>query len=387
MKLVFFDEMPASPISCPRSINRLSQWVSQGRELAAKASDRASLTIKKKLSKQNVSAPFVITRTDHALSHEQYFRPLELSIYLPGNRLSDLPGFECIDFTVTGELQVPPKALLRARSENTLQPITKMTRRPAVSMVGERQLDYWQQRQLSLISTRPPSACEGLSSHPVYWTSLPGLPSQCEIIRRLSPMAEEDETSPVLRQDIGSMCLSFPPVEDEVERQASPAPDAASLPPASIQVPYRKPQRPDAARLRSSNCTRISQWLSYPFPSARTTSLDVQKSQFYQCAISPPLREHLNGYSGSRSRGFSASTVGSNVGSLTESLASMTSLTTAQTVYSPRSRSDTLRSCGRRVTVVEGEGLPDVPDLYAHDRDTESGKMPVAVFVGEGMAF
>ncbi len=195
MKLVFYDEMPKSPGPRPGSARRMSHWVSQGKEFATKASDRASLTIKKKLSRPNISAPLPVTTRDSISSRGPQFSALELSIYEPGNRLSDLPEFEHVAFTDLGEIQVPPKALIRTRSENMLQSFCQpSTTRPTISMVGERQLDYWQQRSSSLVSQQPRSVFEGLNSHPVYWDSFSGLPPPNDaIIKPLSPTAEEEE--------------------------------------------------------------------------------------------------------------------------------------------------------------------------------------------------
>lgn len=220
-----------------------------------------------------------------------------------------------------------------------------MTRAPAVSMVGERQLDYWQQRPTISTSTRPPSACKGLSSHPTCRTSLPGLPPQHEAIRTLSPMAEEEGAGPE------KMNLDFPPVEEDGQLQASPGPAvSAALPPPSIQIPsYKKLPRPDAGRLNSFKHSRVSQWISQPSSPARTAFLDCRASRLYLCATSPSPPPHGHSFSPQsdpRSRSSSASTLTSSIGSATESSAGMTSLTTAQTVPSPKSRSDTLRSCG-----------------------------------------
>jgi hypothetical protein len=403
MKLVFYDEMPNSPGLRPSSARRMSHWVSQGRELASKASDRASLTIKRKLSKQTIRTPLTILKVDDPPLRRHNFRPLELSIYLPGNRLSDLPGFENINFTDEGEIQVPPKALIRSRSEDILQSFPKITDRPIPSMVGERQLDYWQPRPSSAVSQRPPSSCEALNSHPVRWTSFPGLPPQTEAtIKPLSPMAEVEETSPIIPNAVDNVVLEFPPVQEEeqLHRPTEPVVTSTIQNPLTIQVPYKQPHRPNPARLNSFTTTRISQWLSRSSLSTTTrtaASLDTPRPQFYQCALSPPPNQNQNSFSHSRSRSFSVSTLASSIGSPTESLASMTSMTTAPTVQSPRSRSGTLRSLGKRVLVVEEEEevetLPGIPALYAQVQGQEGaglGKMQtggVADSVGPGTAF
>jgi hypothetical protein len=382
MKLVFYDEMPTSPAPRPGSAYRVSHWVSQGRNLASKASDRASISIKRKLSKQHISAPLSFTTANNFPTRKGQFRTLELSIYLPGNRLSDLPKFQSADFSETGEIQVPSKALIHARSEDILPSLSNTSSRPTMSMVGERQLDYWQQRSSSAEPQRPPSSCEGLNSHPVYWTSLPGLPPPCEAVKTLSPMAEEEGSTPTSKT-ADKHVLEFLPIEEE-QHSAPPSP-ASPLPPLTIQVPYKTPLRPDPPRLNSFHQNRISQWLSRSSSSIKTDSLDAQRSQFYQCAISPPVQQHS--FAHPRSRSFTASMIASSAGSPTESLASMTSMTTAPTVHSPRSRSGTLRSLGKRVTVVQEESLPEVPHVYAQAREIDVGKSAIAGAARLGMAF
>jgi hypothetical protein len=396
MKLVFYDEMPKSPGFPPGSANRVSHWVSQGKDFASKTSDRASLTIKKKLSKQNISVPLAVARADDVPLRRQHFRPLELSIYLPGNRLSDLPEFGDVDFTDEGEIQIPPKALLRSRSENMLQSFPRTTCRPNQSMVGERQLDYWQPRPSSSMSQRPPSSFEGLSSHPVCWTSLPGLPPPAEAVKTLSPMAEEEEEPSLdLPNTADSMVLDFPPIHEDAKHVDAPEIATTPPPPPSIQVPHKKPLKPDPTRLTSFNHTRISQWLSLSlslsssFSSTRNPSslAASQSQQFYQCAISPPpMPQPSLSRSLSRSRSFSVSTLASSLTSPTaESLPSMTSTTTAPTVLSPRSRSSTLRSLGKRVTVVqEEESLPEIPAVHLQAQgEVDSAKRAVVGGPGE----
>ena len=374
MKLVFYDEMPKSPAFAPNAAHRVSHWVAHGRDLASRASDRASLTIKKKLSKQNISGPVAFIHFDDLPPRRVQFRPLELSIYLPGNRLSDLPEFQDLDFTSTGEIQVPPKALIRARSEDLLQSCSQPQTRPTMSMVGERQLDYWQHRPTYSTSQRPPSACEALNSHPVYWHSLPGLPPQDAAINTLSPMVEEEE--PITTPRTTDIVLEFPPIQEQEQESASCPPIASVTPPLSIQVPYKKPLRAEHPRLNSFGRTRLSHWLSLSSYSTRTASLDDHHPQFYQCAVSPPLHQHSP--SQTRQRSFSVSTFASSIGSPAESLASMTTMTTAPTVHSARSRSGTLRSVGKHVTVVEEESLPEIPHVYAQARDVNIGKALLA---------
>lgn len=92
MKLVFYDNLP-SPGPPPRS-SVFSFWMTEGRNLASRASSPAGLaTWKKPTKRPTISGPSNFRRIDPVRARPQ-FRPLELSIYMPGNRLSDLPEFD-----------------------------------------------------------------------------------------------------------------------------------------------------------------------------------------------------------------------------------------------------------------------------------------------------
>jgi hypothetical protein len=113
MKLVFYDDLP-SPGPGPGPTSRsslLPLWINEGRNLASRASNRASMLVKRKASKRpTISAPSDFRRVEPPRSRlRSSFRPLELSIYMPGNRLSDLPEFD--DFEELGIPSPPPKAL------------------------------------------------------------------------------------------------------------------------------------------------------------------------------------------------------------------------------------------------------------------------------------
>lgn len=97
MKLVFYDDLPGPSASRSSSI---SHWVSEGRTLASRATDRIST--RRKINKRfshtpTISNPSDFRRLRPPVSRLEPFRPLELSIYQPGNRLSDLPEFDLFD--------------------------------------------------------------------------------------------------------------------------------------------------------------------------------------------------------------------------------------------------------------------------------------------------
>jgi hypothetical protein len=395
MKLVFYDDMPATPQPPPPS--QLSQLVAQGRNLASRASGRASLSVRRKpSSRPSISGPLPIQSADDLpFRRRNQYRPLELSIYLPDNRLSDLPDFDIADFDDLGEIQLPAKALTRSRSEERLRhsPSPSISKNLTTSMVGERQLDYWQNRRSSsVISTsRPPSAHDAFHSHPVVWSSLPGIPAQAHPrqvdtltgVTVLSPMQEE--FTPVEAPNVDHV-MEFPQVEEE--RHAEAVPQPVEPLPLEIQRPFKLSQPPTSqlyrTRSRSQSRTsslsrnRVSQWLSR---SASTTTSgshapETKKSQFYQCAATPPRLSHTH------SRTLSTSTVATSILSGVPSPSSLTTITTATTVQGPRSRSNTFKSLEKRVVVVETELPPYLGD--GSDRVPEAAPLKAPVI---GMAF
>ena len=379
MKLVFYDEMPNSPGLQPGSAKVMSQWVSRGKDLASKVSDQATSTIKRKLSRQNINAPVTVTEGDDVLLEKHHFRPLDLSIYLPGNRLSELPEFGNVDFTVAHKTQIPPMALSRSRSENTLQTRFESTSRPAASSVGKMQLDHSPQRPSSSSSQRPSRACGGLNSHPPCWTSSPDHRPQVEAVKPLNSIAEP---STFLRKTLDSPRPVFRLV-DEGEQHRASHPTTTALPTMSIQVPDRELLRRQLTRSSSFKSTRLAQWLSLSSSSTLTTSPDPPTTQLYQDGRSLPLDQHLVFRYCSRS---SVSTQASNVDSSTESLASMTSMTTAPTVHSRVNCSGSASSFGKRVTVVEEESLADISDTNVVIQEDCFEKAPVNGRLEIGMA-
>lgn len=115
MKLVFYGDLP-SPGGHEQSRSSLSvlpPWVQETRSLASRASQRASvlLTRKKTQSRPVIGAPTDFRRVE-PIARRRSFRPLELSIYLPGNRLSNLPEFNQFDLDTPGQPSPPVKAVM-----------------------------------------------------------------------------------------------------------------------------------------------------------------------------------------------------------------------------------------------------------------------------------
>ena len=354
MKLVVYDDMP-STLQAPAP-SHLSQLVAQGRNLASRAS---SISVRRRPSaRPGISGPLPVQPADGLPFRRRYqYRPLELSIYLPDNRLSDLPDFDVADFDAAGRIQLPAKALVRAKSEACLEhprtpaaPVNTTT-----SMVGERHLGYWQSpRASSVVSTsRPASAHDTFHSHPVVWNTLPGIPAQAHSrytdqatgITVLSPMRED--FTPVESPDLGHMAN---PVGMEEEMLIHKSPSQKERGPSEIQRPFKLNNPPTSQSYRtrsrshsrggSLSRTRVSQWLS------RSAS-ESKPTQFYQCAVTPPQHPH------SHSHTQSASTISTSILSSPESASSSATLTTAPTAPSQRSRSTTVKSFGNSFGVAE----------------------------------
>jgi hypothetical protein len=396
MKLVFYDDMPPTPQPPPPS--HLSQLVAQGRNLASRAS---SISVRKKpSSRPSISAPLPTqSATDLPLRRRYQYRPLELSIYMSDNRLSNLPEFDVVDFNAFGEIQEPAKALIRSKSEEHLKysPSPPISKNPTTSMVGERQLDYWQRRRSSSVvsTSRPPSAHDTFHSHPIVWSTLPGIPAQAyhrqtdpvTSVTVLSPMQEE--FTPVETPNIDHM-VEFPQVEEDMHVQTSPSQE--ELVPSEIRRPIKlsKPPTSQSYRSRSRSHSRassfsrnrVSQWLSRSASTTTSTSAsalhvpEIKPTQFYQCAATPP--EHSHGHSHTQS----ASTVATSILSGAESASSLTTRSTATTVQDLRSRSGTVKSFGKKVVVVE----EDLPPYFVDGSDRSPEAVPFKI-PAIGMAF
>lgn len=145
MKLVFYDDLP-SPGLAPQSSN-LSHWVAEGRNLASRASNRASINTlwRRPSRKPTISQPSDFRRVNPPPARLDNFRPLELSIYRPGSQLPELPTFG--DFDLEGleepkEPKPPPRARspgARHRSQSSFQLPRKpvgSSPRPSSAFVG-----------------------------------------------------------------------------------------------------------------------------------------------------------------------------------------------------------------------------------------------------------
>ncbi|KAI4176158.1 MAG: hypothetical protein LQ343_001202 [Gyalolechia ehrenbergii] len=102
--------------------SRRNPWIAESRSLASRASRRASSTTLRSTSRRpTIGAPSEFRRVEFPHARTPGFRPLQLSIYLPGNQLPTLPTFR----EEEGEednagLTYPPQALVKSRSDSML---------------------------------------------------------------------------------------------------------------------------------------------------------------------------------------------------------------------------------------------------------------------------
>ena len=132
---------PRVPQTTHSSSHRASQWLADGRSFASRASSKASLTSRRNRTRRttvgSIGAPYDFKKVEHPRSRGEGYRPLILSIHLPGNELPPLPEFDeaLLDDTC---LTLPPPALTKSRSEPLLsRPSTAFTipRKPVPSCV------------------------------------------------------------------------------------------------------------------------------------------------------------------------------------------------------------------------------------------------------------
>lgn len=116
-----------------RNSHRATQWLVEGRQLASRASSRASFI--RPSRRPTIGAPSDFRRVNRPAGRVGGFRPLELSIYLPGNELQSLPIFT-EDGNGECGLEYSAQALTKARSDSMLsRPSTSFTipRKPVAS--------------------------------------------------------------------------------------------------------------------------------------------------------------------------------------------------------------------------------------------------------------
>lgn len=133
LKMDVLDDRPST-----RSSFAPSQWLADGRDLVSRASSRPSFSVRSSRSRRpTIGDPSDFRRVLISDRRRDDFRPLELSIYLPGNKLSPLPFFSEAFEGEHVRLEYPANALVRARTDSLLyRPSTSFTipRKPVASM-------------------------------------------------------------------------------------------------------------------------------------------------------------------------------------------------------------------------------------------------------------
>lgn len=248
MRLKIYDTIPPpTPVSAQPIVQK---FVHQSKKSLSRASTRASFASRKRVNtlKSSISKPKATLAVEGCqLRRNPSFRPLQLSIYAE-KRLSDLPEFDKLDFSDVGELQFPPRALIRTQSEELLARCT-----PTMPDFGAKAASMFEQslsRRISHIrndtdstlvsNSRPASSYDALHSHPVSWYSMPGLPPSMQFaiapeqVRKiLSPMQEEFTPPPSGAVIINGKVLAFPDVD--VHRVPTEMAHTSLLPPAPGQ--------------------------------------------------------------------------------------------------------------------------------------------------------
>ncbi|KAJ5499245.1 hypothetical protein N7453_008296 [Penicillium expansum] len=115
MKLVVYDDLPSPSYHQHR--NSLSSWFNDSRNLASRASNRASMSLKRSSTTPlKIGAPSDFRRVQSFHDHRPQsfhsppaptYQPLELRIHRSGNRLSDLPSFEAFQLNESPQRKTP----------------------------------------------------------------------------------------------------------------------------------------------------------------------------------------------------------------------------------------------------------------------------------------
>ncbi|KAJ5596000.1 hypothetical protein N7450_002458 [Penicillium hetheringtonii] len=152
MKLVVYDDLPSPSVNHHRQRSSLSSWMVEGRNLASRASTRASMSWKRQSSTPlKIGAPTDFRRVEsfHLESMPalpKQYQPLELSIHRSGHRLSDLPSFEEFQLDDNRQRQniaSPPRAItppaIRARRCQSSHPTVSISRKPVKEPLYQRE--------------------------------------------------------------------------------------------------------------------------------------------------------------------------------------------------------------------------------------------------------
>ncbi|OCK98844.1 uncharacterized protein K441DRAFT_673857 [Cenococcum geophilum 1.58] len=146
--------------------HHVSQWVATGREMASRASARTSSTSHRPWTSHSKAKPSISRPTDFRrfdgtgstgeestpVRRRRSFRPLELSIYLPSNRLSPLPDFTESEWSkLPAGLEFPAQALIKD------QKLDSRSSTPSSFIIQRKPISGSNRSSLSSMTGRPHS--------------------------------------------------------------------------------------------------------------------------------------------------------------------------------------------------------------------------------------
>ncbi|KAL4791519.1 hypothetical protein BDV19DRAFT_381496 [Aspergillus venezuelensis] len=279
MKLVVYDDLP-SP-GPPRASSFPTWFMEEGRNLASRASSRASMSFKRKSTAPvRISAPTDFRRVTTlppiiTTKASTEYRPLELSIHSPAQRLSDLPRFSDFGVEESQPQQAPITPPPRAMSTMTdfSYPIRRHTHRPSSSFNLPRKPVGSGSRRSSLATLDLLTEKQVPVAHPLI-PHFSVRSSTASIATGLASTAIPSRHWP-------EPVSSYPPRRESHDVTASTihtipkpqalAPQEKCLPPVPVKVPrpsYEPPSTPvntihpePFANPSPSRSSRVTQWL------------------------------------------------------------------------------------------------------------------------------
>lgn len=204
------------PVPEPQLEVRGREWVERTKSYASRASSRGSFSVRRTLNAYNgprrprISGPTEFRHVENALPRRtENFRPLELSIYMPQNRLSPILGhFEAVDEVDSDEMPFPPAAFTDSRSDSSMS--FQIARKPVRSSSRTSGASEWtahykprpeslstQQLLAALESDLPrppaPARLRSMTEPPTYQRVKSALHEKYDLDQRLKDIEERIE--------------------------------------------------------------------------------------------------------------------------------------------------------------------------------------------------
>ncbi|KAJ5845752.1 hypothetical protein N7534_009421 [Penicillium rubens] len=377
MKLVVYDDLPSPSIHQHRS--SLSSWLNDSRNLASRASNRASMSLKRSSTTPlKIGAPSDFRRVQSFHDHPSQsfhsppppiYQPLDLRIHRSGNRLSDLPSFETFQLNESTQrktLLVPPRALTTSTGvrDRYCQKTSVVSRKPVGS------------RKRQSLGNREPLVVE----EPVRTTSTL-VPHFSKLIPTEIPLPETQAASPVhgrSRSEGHKLTLNTPSPSDAKASQSCGR--VPRTPTASksmyTESPDTSPSKysviskdsPSSASSRTMPSHISSPCRSIHLPENRDT-IDSVPSSLSNRAFLPPKQAFVpggNGFNWERTRTLSGTTVAS---------------TTTTITGGPRARNNSSISSAFSTAITPRTSF-QVPSSAA-EKDVDSGVCYPTIFEGQ----